>query len=295
MEAKEGEEKKEEDASVGVNEESKPTEGDPATSGTTNKKEGYVYIWNGRHSCEEEQQYGIATAERLKQIMKLKNVVSIKEGEEPEGFWADIGGKFEYPTKAFTTRYYPRFFHCSVASGKYKVEEVINFTQEDLEQNMAVIFDVYYAIYVWIGSKAHQLLKSHTFETAQKYLRHAASVDKRSENTPILRVQESEEPMVFSVYFQGWQMKPVKKGLPIPVQTYDNGLVTAENVLNDYNRKYTYNELVNKRYPPGLDESALEDYLEDAEFEAVFGCTREAFKKLSTWKREGLKKEKKLY
>lgn len=66
-------------------------------------------------------------------------------------------------------------------------------------------------------------------------------------------------------------------------------------LLSEYSRMYTYEEILNKSYPKGIDTSKLETYLSDAEFEQVLGCTTEQFVKLPMWHQQKLKREKKLF
>ena len=48
-------------------------------------------------------------------------------------------------------------------------------------------------------------------------------------------------------------------------------------------------------WPEGIDSTNRETYLSDAEFERVFGMQRDAFMGLPMWKRNGMKKQHKLF
>ena len=64
------------------------------------------------------------------------------EGEEPDEFWAALGGKTEYASSKWLAEVLPsnppRLFQCSNASGKIKVEEIFDFSQ-DVSSNLLVL------------------------------------------------------------------------------------------------------------------------------------------------------------
>lgn len=64
----------------------------------------------------------------------------------------------------------------------------------------------------------------------------------------------------------------------------------AQDILSDYNRTYTYEELVNKEFS-GLDTGKLETYLSKEEFEEVFGVTLQTFQTFPIWKQQKIKRE----
>lgn len=45
---------------------------------------------------------------------------------------------------------------------------------------------------------------------------------------------------------------------PVGNQTYNDGLVAVSGLLQEYNKVYSYDDLVSRRFPKGLDESKLE-------------------------------------
>lgn len=58
---------------------------------------------------------------------------------------------------------------------------------------------------------------------------------------------------------------------------------------------YTYDELLKKEYPKGIDTSKLESYLNDEEFVTVIGHSRDDFYKLPLWHQQKIKREMKLF
>lgn len=253
-----------------------------------------VFIWNGKLSNKHERDYAefiVSTAQKG----GCTKTVTIEEGKETDDFWTAIGGEKKYPTKGLKERYTPRLFLCSVSSGAFVAEEVHNFTQEDLDINDAAILDTKFTVFVWFGTKSNQLERRLSLETAKDYTAYAIGVDGRPKDTPILRVMGFEEPLVFSTYFQGWEQKPLKKGAPPPEQSYDGGMTSVLETLEQYSRTYSYEDLVAKKYPKGLDETALEIYLSDDEFKELFKMTKSEFDKLPQWQKHNMKKKLKLY
>ena len=59
--------------------------------------------------------------------------VKIREGEEPQEFWAALGGKAEYGSGRWLEEviptHPPRLFQCSNATGHFNVEEIYDFAQ----------------------------------------------------------------------------------------------------------------------------------------------------------------------
>ena len=85
-------------------------------------------------------------------------VSAITEGNEPEKFWEALGGKAEYaassPGEAPPRD--PRLFSASTATGTFRVEEVDNFDQSDLNDEDVFLLDTYTQLFVWIGSQSSQ-------------------------------------------------------------------------------------------------------------------------------------------
>lgn len=74
----------------------------------------------------------------------------LEEGQEEDAFWDLLGGQGEYMTEKLLNRpggRAPRLFHGSNASGNFKLEEVLHFTQSDLGRR-----DKTYTMYItWLS------------------------------------------------------------------------------------------------------------------------------------------------
>ena len=62
---------------------------------------------------------------------------------------------------------YPsRLFLCSNATGRFEVEEIFNFTQEDMDDDDVMLLDTYDSIFLWIGQKSNSKEKQEAMKTA---------------------------------------------------------------------------------------------------------------------------------
>ncbi|KAI8562279.1 hypothetical protein RHMOL_Rhmol03G0022600 [Rhododendron molle] len=88
-----------------------------------------------------------------------------------------------------------------------KVEEVYNFSQDDLLTEDVLILDTHAEVFVWVGQSVESKEKQSAFEIGQKYIDVAASLEGLSPYVPLYKVMEGNEPCFFTSYFS-WD--PVK-------------------------------------------------------------------------------------
>jgi hypothetical protein len=133
-----------------------------------------------------------------------KKLTTLNEGEETEDFWKQLGGKTEYSNQESLVRgdVKARLFQCSDRTSVFKVMEIYNFNQDDLDPTDVMILDAYYELYVWIGKGSTQREKEEGVKVAQDYIKLAD--DGRPTECPIYVVNQGYEPPQFTVYFQGW-------------------------------------------------------------------------------------------
>lgn len=263
-----------------------------------------MYIWHGKGSNAEERKCADNVA---KLIQGKRKVEKVDEGKEPQGFWEAIGGKGKYASDGYLYEgaREPRLFQCSNASGAFKIEELFNFSQEDLDINDVFLLDTYNELYLWIGDKSNAVEKKMAFDSAIEYARNAN--DGRSADTPIIKVFAGNEPPMFTCHFLGWdpvlaasKEDPAEaklralKGNSAPVATTVKAATTAAATASSGpTTKHTASALQKKDpkdLPSGVDPSRKEDFLLDNEFEQLFKMKREEYVKLPAWKKENLKK-----
>ena len=75
----------------------------PETASALNSEDVYVletpsktYVWAGKGGSEDEKSYAEGV---LEVVSPGRDATTIAEGDEPEEFWAAIGGKADYPTE----------------------------------------------------------------------------------------------------------------------------------------------------------------------------------------------------
>jgi advillin len=286
-----------------------------------------VYIWQGKGSNPTERKTAQGTAAVIK---GARTVTLVEEGKEPDAFWSAVGGKGEYPQakeeKAAARE--PRLFHCSSNHGHFHVEEIFNFTQDDLIDDDVMILDTYSEVFVWVGTKATREEKDTALTTALDFVTKAP--DGRSADTPIYKVHPGGEPPNFTCHFLGWnpakvsaedpysdalvKLKggaPAKAGAaaagptspkaeskgPAPAKAAPAKVeaVTRDSVgyLDWSKNAYTIDQL--KAGVPNIDPANKPLYLADSAFTALFKMSKQDFIKLAKWKSDAEKKKAGLF
>ncbi|XP_035222960.1 gelsolin, cytoplasmic-like isoform X2 [Stegodyphus dumicola] len=135
-----------------------------------------------------------------------RKIVEVREEDEPEDFWISLGGKGDYAqTRGLPSRplLEPRLFKLSNESGRAIVEEVCNFTQEDLSEDDVMVLDSGDALYIWIGKGANVDEKQMSLQMAEEYIV-SDPTDRSVENTLIVTIKQDAEPEAFKSYFGLW-------------------------------------------------------------------------------------------
>ncbi|XP_041262354.1 villin-1 [Onychostruthus taczanowskii] len=272
------------------------------------------YLWYGKGCSGDEREMAKTVADI---ISKMEKPV-IAEGQEPPEFWLALGGKSQYASnkrlQEENPSVPPRLFECSNKTGTFLATEIIDFTQDDLEESDVYLLDTWDQVFFWIGKGANESEKEAAAVMAQEYLRSHPSG--RDLDTPIIVVKQGYEPPTFTGWFLAWD--PLNWDDKKSYETLraelgdESSLGQLTSVLTSREEVFTatttlvptkletfpLDVLVNtsaEDLPQGVDPSRKEDHLSDADFQAVFGMSRSAFSSLPLWKQQKLKKDNGLF
>mmetsp|Transcript_10820 Transcript_10820/g.14042 ORF Transcript_10820/g.14042 Transcript_10820/m.14042 type:complete len:834 (+) Transcript_10820:53-2554(+) len=305
----------------------------PATSANLNSGDCFVliaapkaFVWQGQHSCEEEKNVADRVATELCGGSTSQwSVTTMDEGGETSDFWNLLGGKQEYAAARLgeVPPQEPRLFEVSNSTGLLDVDEIVGFSQDDLNNDDVMILDCFSSVFVWVGSESNETERREAISIAEQYISNA--VDGRDPHCPIIRVSPGNEPVMFTQHFLGWdpeffQKASFKDPYLARVQSLqaerqasieqeeakmEVAPVTMEDVQlkmeekysphkADTSKKYTYAELRDNP-PADVPPDQKEKFLSDTEFQEVFGMDRASFDGLAKWKQQSLKKQKGLF
>uniref|UniRef100_A0A673IYH5 Advillin-like n=1 Tax=Sinocyclocheilus rhinocerous TaxID=307959 RepID=A0A673IYH5_9TELE len=246
-----------------------------------------VFLWYGKGCSGDEREMGKAVADLLSE--QDKQVVM--EGQEPAAFWVALGGKAPYASDKRLEKevapHEPRLFECSNQTGRFLVTEVADFTQDDLDEDDVMLLDTWEEIFLWIGNSANQYETQESYSSAVEYLKtHPAG---RDPGTPVSTVKQGYEPPTFTGWFNAWDAHKWSGGLSYEEMKSKLGDISQITVVKNQSSKYILKVVIWSICFPTL--SLFQEYLTDAEFENLFGCTRDNFQRLPKWRQNDLKKK----
>nr|XP_015810628.2 villin-1 isoform X1 [Nothobranchius furzeri]XP_015810629.2 villin-1 isoform X1 [Nothobranchius furzeri] len=165
----------------------------------TNQK---CYLWYGKGCSGDERMMATEVCDTL--FRQFKEVVM--EGQEPSDFWIALGGKGPYASDSRLEReeplHSPRLFECSNQTGKFRMTEICDFEQSDLDEDDVMLLDTWEEIFLWIGISANEYEIKESLNSAQEYLKtHPAG---RDPDTPIITIKQGSEPLTFTGWFNAW-------------------------------------------------------------------------------------------
>ncbi|KVI03486.1 Gelsolin domain-containing protein [Cynara cardunculus var. scolymus] len=154
------------------------------------KEDFYLCYWIGKDSTEgriyqdKEPPQLIAIFQPMVVFKPGIAVKYQKEGTESASFWLPLGGKQNFKSTKVSLETFrdPHLFAFSLIQGKFEIEEVYNFDQDDLLPEDILILDTH----------------------AEKYIEWAGSLDGLSPRVPLYKVTEGNEPCFFTTYF-AWE------------------------------------------------------------------------------------------
>ncbi|ODM95069.1 Gelsolin, cytoplasmic [Orchesella cincta] len=171
---------------------------------------GVTYMWIGNGASEDEKAMG-RNVDKLVSPDRVATVVA--EGSEPEEFWKLLGGKGPYNKEEYerdTPSLEATLFHCSInpPSTKLNVEEINNFTQDDLNEDDVMVLDTGAdEIFIWIGKGASPEEKKASNTMTDDYIRQTHQRASGNAVTISIVVKQGEEPESFKVLFPTWNEK----------------------------------------------------------------------------------------
>uniref|UniRef100_A0A3Q3QCL8 HP domain-containing protein n=1 Tax=Monopterus albus TaxID=43700 RepID=A0A3Q3QCL8_MONAL len=294
------------------------------------KTEQMCYLWYGKGCSGDERVMGRA----LSDVVSKQDKQVVMEGQEPAEFWVALGGKAPYASDKRLQReeppHSPRLFECSNQTGQFKMTEVEDFAQSDLDEEDVMLLDTWEELFLWVGISANQYETKEAWNSAQEYLRtHPAG---RDPSTPIILVKQGYEPPTFTGWFNAWDphkwsdlnntdlnRSPVGVGgggyrapggpassSPVnnhvadlsPRASYPTSTTQSSTSAGGSGMVLDPELLINKppsELPLGVDPSQREVYLTDVDFENLLGTRRADFLRLPKWRQNDLKKKAGLF
>ncbi|XP_028289758.1 villin-1 isoform X2 [Gouania willdenowi] len=166
------------------------------------KTDHMCFLWYGKGCSGDEREMGKAISE----VLSKQDKRVVMEGQEPAEFWVALGGKAPYASDKRLEReeppHSPRLFECSNQTGRFRMTEVDDFAQIDLDEEDVMMLDTWEEIFLWIGNMANQNETKEALSSSQEYLKtHPAS---RDPDTPIIFVKQGHEPPNFTGWFNAW-------------------------------------------------------------------------------------------
>lgn len=137
----------------------------------------------------------------------------------------DISGRFQVSFWPLYFSFWMLYYACIVILVPHilKVEEVYNFSQDDLLTEDILILDTHAEVFIWIGQMVDTKEKQKAFQIGQvllfqniskysftividklllqSYIEMAASLEGLSPKVPLYKVNEGTEPSFFTTYF----------------------------------------------------------------------------------------------
>ncbi|KAG6460989.1 hypothetical protein O3G_MSEX012352 [Manduca sexta] len=170
-----------------------------------------VYVWNGNESSEEEREAALKFVNLV--VGEEKEVTPVNQGDEPEEFWAALGGVPEEKSdpsgwklavnRRVTT---PRTLTSVTVrvTGKIKFEDLdTEFSQQDLAEDGAYILDAGEELYFWVGKSAPERVKNARSDIIKSYIEDDG-MERTIETAIVISIKQGAEPAVFKKMFSSW-------------------------------------------------------------------------------------------
>uniref|UniRef100_A0A8C6XJX7 Villin like n=1 Tax=Naja naja TaxID=35670 RepID=A0A8C6XJX7_NAJNA len=221
------------------------------------------YLWCGKGCSGDEREMAKTVADVISKWDKQ----TVLEGQEPAEFWFALGGKAPYASgKRFQERvphYQPRLFECSNQTGRFIMTEIVDFGQDDLDEEDVMLLDTWEEIFLWVGKNANSYEKTESVSAAKEYLKnHPAG---RDAATPIIIVKQGHEPLNFTGWFTAWDPYKWSDGKSYEQMKSSLGDVSAisEITMDLKNANFSHRSSSNKPVPANAETSEARPSLQD--------------------------------
>lgn len=280
------------------------------------KTENFCFLWYGKGCSGDEREM----AKMVADIISKREKQVVAEGQESTDFWVALGGKAPYASgkrlQEETMDITPRLFECSNQTGTFIATEIMEFTQDDLDEDDVMLLDTWDQVFLWIGKGSNEKERNEAFTTAIEYLKTHPSG--RDVNTTIILVKQGYEPPTFTGWFMAWDPMKWSSGKSyeemkaelgdtesiiqitldmtdsIPLLSSQTPQSPTKTTVKGPFQIYPAENLVNKQpedLPDGVDPTRKEEYLSDEDFNEIFCMSRINFDSLPRWRQSALKKE----
>uniref|UniRef100_A0A665VF93 HP domain-containing protein n=1 Tax=Echeneis naucrates TaxID=173247 RepID=A0A665VF93_ECHNA len=245
------------------------------------KTDHVCYLWYGKGCSGDERVMGRAMSD----VLSRQDKQVVMEGQEPAEFWVALGGKAPYASDKRLQReeppHSPRLFECSNQTGQFRMTEVDDFAQSDLDEEDVMLLDTWEEIFLWVGKFANKHETKEAWNSAQEYLRtHPAG---RDPDTPIIFVRQGYEPPTFTGWFNAWDPHKWSGG-----NSYEEMKKKLSGAASLSQITVVTSLIVSCVI-------CLQAYLSDADFENLLGTSRSDFQRLPKWRQNDLKKKAGLF
>lgn len=258
------------------------------------------FLWYGKGCSGDERELAKDLAGRIAPRF-ADDFTKVLEEKEPEKFWDILGGRMEYSSGYYFEQELPeypaRLFLCSNASGRFEVEEIFNFTQEDMEEDDVMLLDTHDSIFLWIGKDANVKEKKEAMKTAIEYVKTDPS-GRDPEKVQINVVKQGFEPPQMTGCFPAWNDEIFAYGksyeqIKRELKDENAGVTFVQEELSkfSFDRKYPFHLLKQEEPPEGVDPTRKEYYLEPEEFKKLFGMSLNEYENKPQWKKDLVKRQ----
>jgi len=262
-----------------------------------------IYVWEGTDTNPQEK---IAANGAAEDIESRRDGKAKATHDIDDDFWSKLGGEGEIKPASDGSDDIPEpelgegvLFKLSDASGSLQMTEVGrgDLGPGMLDSDAVMMLDHGTEIFLWVGAGADAMESRNALCSAMNFLK----TNGKPIHTPIHLYSEGK-PITNTVWTSVFKDGPAKVAAPAapppsvvaaaapaapapaPVAVAAAGFMTLADLQNS-----------EVWHAKGVDPGTRETYLEPAEFQALFGQSKEDFAKLPKWKKDGEKKKHNLF